>query len=155
MLNMILGVLALAAMSIIGYLVSWKKGSLLTTVVRDGDSIRIDGARVTIECRITGYDAPEWSQPHGAEATKALKALLENGYRWKVAGIDSYGRVLIHVRNAKGSIGRQMVLSGNAHNSSNLGFYEFIAKILRRGLWGKPYAIHPATYRAIVPKSAR
>lgn len=155
MTNLILLALAAGLFLVVARHLSWHKASFANTLVRDGDSIRITGTKATVECRLDGYDAPEWNQPHGAEATRALKALLKDGYRWKAIGTDSYGRIVINVRNAKGSVGRQMVLSGNAHNSSRWGLCEFIARLTRRGLWTNRQAIHPATFRAITPKNAR
>ena len=155
MFGQILLALAFAAVLFLINRFSWTKASYQMTLVRDGDSIRITGEKQIAECRINGYDAPEWSQPHGTAATAALKTLLNDGYRWKAVDVDPYGRVVIEVRNAKGSIARQMVAAGYGHNAANWGTQQFIARLLRRGLWSTSNAVHPATYRAITPRNAR
>jgi endonuclease YncB( thermonuclease family) len=149
-----LGLLVLA----VGYLVyrrlSWKTATFERTTVRDGDSIRIDGNTRTVECRITGYDSPEWNQQFGPQATRRLKDLLADGFRFKIVGIDDYNRALLVVRNAKGSVARQMVSSGHGHNSGKWGVHQFIAQACRRGLWADRNAVTPAIFRLLNPRKS-
>ena len=149
--------IAIIACSIIIILIhqrmSWNKASFLNTLVRDGDSIRISGDKGTAECRIAGYDSPEWNQPHGHQASVALGVLLKNGYKWKAIDVDDYGRLIINARNAKGSISRQMIIAGYGHNNGKWKLFELFARITRRGLWANSNIIHPKTFRAINPKN--
>lgn len=143
----IIALIVLAAL--LGYRFSWKTSTYANIKVVDGDSVTIIHKNLQYECRITGYDAPEWNQIHGRQAAAALRTMLFAGARWKIIGVDGYNRNLIKMRNTKGSIARQMVAAGHAHNNANWGFQEFIAKITRRGLWGKAERLSPATFRAL------
>jgi endonuclease YncB( thermonuclease family) len=142
-------VLIAVALAIVAFrYLSWKKATLANTTVQDGDSILITTPRGKFSCRIIGYDSPEWNQAYGREATRQLKTLLAKGYSYRVTGTDAYDRTLIKVRNAKGSVARQMVACGAAHNCSSWKLQEFVARITRRGLWAGSDILMPVTFRS-------
>ena len=70
--------------------------------VIDGDTIKIEGSKASI--RLSDINAPESSQPEGAEATELLKSLVgENGEIDLVfKGVDNYNRPIARIRNKAG-----------------------------------------------------
>lgn len=97
--------------------------------VVDGDTIDVVpvGTRRRGEVtrvRLWGIDAPEWEQPLGPEAARALAELLRDGpgvLRMEVFAYDQYARaiaLLYWERNGRGrSINRAMIEMGYAYTS--------------------------------------
>lgn len=118
-----------------------------TTYVTDGDSIIVRG----LDWRLKGYDAPEWDQPGGQEASLHLHKILGEGYSLAIVrGCDLYNRPLATVLTLRGPLSWRMSLAGHGHGEGFVaGFLTFIARILRRGLWGRPGGgILPRLWRA-------
>lgn len=118
-----------------------------TTVVVDGDSLIVRGA----DWRITGYDAPEWDQPGGSAAREHLQAILEGGPAFAIVhGRDTYDRPLAAVVTLRGLVSWRMSLAGHGHGEGFVaGTLTFIARLLRRGLWGRRGGgIQPRIWRA-------
>ena len=83
--------------------------------VIDGDSLRlrIDG-RIT-EARLQGVDAPEWNQPGGSEATRALRRrVLSQAVEVELLGRDGYDRELVRLEHAGQDVGCLLVAAGHA-----------------------------------------
>ena len=69
--------------------------------------------------RLWGIDAPESDQPHGAQATARLQALVPTGKMVKARnmGTDKYNRILIVIgEDNELPVNWTMVLTGNAHH---------------------------------------
>lgn len=123
--------------------------------VIDGDSIRIPvrslvGATGTLECRLVGIDAPEWTQPQGPAAHRALARMIEQPrlfvLSWKR---DVYGRALVRVYGKGGSINHRMVSEGFAFSTGLLGLGTMMAaRIAKRGMWANAPVIHPKKWRS-------
>ena len=115
--------------------------------VVDGDGININYDKI----RIIGFDAPEWNQPGGSEATAALTALLRHGFTVKPSGErDRYGRILARLIVKRRRFGLPlpadvaflMLKAGHGHCDARgwqwLGAHgraELTARICNRGLW--------------------
>ena len=99
----------------------------------DGDTIAFGNRR----WRIAGYDAPEYDQPGGRQASAHLRDELARGWSIGIAGgIDAYGRRMIRVITRKGPLATRMMLSGWGHSASPLGWpFVLYARIRRRGVW--------------------
>ena len=124
----------------------------MVRVVRviDGDSvIVVEPGGLTSEVRLYGIDAPELSQPHGAESADALGRILGRESFWlEDLGSDKYERVVgllfhrgSHRRN---SVNLKMVREGHAYaytryGGGELGFHpaERDATESRVGMWSE------------------
>ena len=117
--------------------------------VVDGDTIDFDGRR----WRIAGYDAPEWNQPGGREATDALRRIVRGGGVVALdVGDEFYGRGLarLHVRHVP--LAWRMALAGHGHGEGPVGgLLTIAARIGRRGLWSGGRIVHPRAWRALHP----
>lgn len=123
--------------------------------VIDGDSVRIPvrslvGARGTLECRLAGIDAPEWSQPQGPAAQRALARMVDQPrlfvLSWKR---DFYGRALVRLYGSHGSINHRMIAEGFAFSTGPFGFAAMMtARLAKRGMWANAPVIHPRKWRA-------
>lgn len=123
--------------------------------VIDGDSIRIPvrsllGAKGTLECRLAGIDAPEWSQPQGPMAQRALARLVDQPrlfvLSWKR---DVYGRALVRLYGSGGSLNHRMISEGFAFSTGPFGLATMLtARIAKRGMWANAPVIHPSKWRA-------
>ena len=86
----------------------------------DGDTILAHTSEQPDQrLRLWGIDAPESDQPHGAEATARLQALVPTGKMVKARnmGTDKYDRILIVIGEDNGlPVNWTMVLTGNAHH---------------------------------------
>lgn len=113
----------------------------------DGDTIRINGARV----RLAGIDAPESGQTCsrasaafyacGEMATAALRQMLSRDPRvtCQATATDRYKRTIATCRNGEGDLGARMVATGNAvaYRRYSLAYVdqEAAAKAERIGIW--------------------
>ena len=127
--------------------------------VVDGDTVDVVPANARrggepTRVRLWGIDAPEWQQPLGSEATRALNELFRDArgvLRMEVFAYDQYARalgLLYWDRDGRGqSINRAMVGLGYAYASRHrqgasfrkeLGFdaAETEARRRRDGVWG-------------------
>lgn len=122
--------------------------------VADGDTIEIGGQRI----RLTGLDAPEWSQtcsradgsdwPCGRAATDRMRELTR-GATLSCAGEghDRYGRLLATCRAGDIDIAETLVRDGLAVASGSYVGAESEARRARRGLWQGRFD-RPADWRA-------
>ena len=93
--------------------------------------------------RLYAIDAPELSQPYGAEARDAMRKLARGRMRLDVVDTDRYGRVVgvVYRRNRKKSVNHAIVDAGLAYSYQRYGRLEGIAeaearaKRRRRGVW--------------------
>ena len=127
--------------------------------VVDGDTVDVVPANArrggeATRVRLWGIDAPEWQQPLGPEAMRALNELFRNersALRMEVFAYDQYARalgLLYWEKDGRGrSVNREMVLQGYAYTSrfrqgesfrKALGFDAAEAEARRRrdGVWG-------------------
>ena len=107
-----------------------------TARILDGDSLVVRGD----DWRIMGYDAPEWDQPGGHAARAHLHAILASGPALAIVhGRDLYDRRLARVLTLRGPVSWRMCLAGHGHGEGFVGgLLTFVARMLRRGLWGRP-----------------
>ena len=141
--------------------------------VVDGDTLDVvpanarRGGEVT-RVRLWGIDAPEWEQPLGPEATRALNEELRDArgvLRMEVFAYDQYARavgLLYWEKDGRGrSVNLAMVRQGYAYTSRfrqgqsfrrSLGFHaaEHEARRKRRGVWALDASkrITPWAYRS-------
>ena len=139
-----------------------------TTKVSDGDTIAVDCDGEKLKLRFCGIDAPELSQPLGAES-KALMSELVEGKQVVIRPIeiDRYGRTIAEVEvkgDRKGSNGEYEILfvggemvsagmayhykqfSGNCPNREVIVSAENEAKSKKIGVWDGDYQ-KPWDYR--------
>jgi len=121
----------------------------------DGDTLGIpeDNGRAYRRIRLAGIDAPEMSQPGGAEAKARLSARVRNRtLTIAPETIDRYGRYVARVRDESGrDLGQDMVRDGFA-----LAARRFDSRYLRdmraarrtlSGLWATGGISDPAAWR--------
>jgi len=115
------------------------------TRVTDGDSLNVRTRYEPLKVRLAEIDAPEYSQPHGKIAKKALAKLIANKrVIVEEQTIDQYGRVVARLYIDKLDINAEMVKQGHAwayrEYSFDIDLYklENEAKIAKRGLWALP-----------------
>ena len=119
----------------------------------DGDSLRLDGARI----RLIGLDAPELAQlcdgerrgswPCGAVARERMAELLSAGpLDCQPQGRDRYDRVLARCTVNRADIAATMVSEGLAVSSGDYWREEAAARAARLGIWDGDFEI-PADWR--------
>ena len=126
----------------------------VVTRVSDGDTLWVaDAARLRHKVRLLDIDAPESSQPSGAESTAYLKSLV-GGRTVRVAGggRDMYGRVLGVVWLDGEDVNLKMVREGMAwvyRHSANAQYAaaQEGARAARRGLWRAAAPTEPYEWR--------
>jgi endonuclease YncB( thermonuclease family) len=124
--------------------------------VKDGDSLVMrfsDGE--SVEARLYGIDAPEYSQAHGDAAKRALSLKVTmRKVRFREINVDSYGRrVVVLFRNDR-NINAEMVCEGHAwwyrrHARSEKALEDCEAKARadRLGLWRDQDPVPPWSWR--------
>lgn len=117
-------------------------------VVVDGDTIRVRD----VSWRLSGFDAPEWNQPGGRQATAMLRAIVRRERSIAIVrSRDHYGRPLATILTLRGPVSWRMVVAGHAHGEGYVGgFLTGFAWVLRRGLWarrGRDEIVHPRVWR--------
>jgi endonuclease YncB( thermonuclease family) len=128
--------------------------------VIDGDSIQIRHGKTVKEIRLYGIDAPEYKQPFGNKAKKALrKKILRETVIVEGKKIDRYGRVVALVSHKGELINRSLVKSGLAWVSSKycrtqplcmvMKKDETEARKAKRGLWGDPASLPPWRWKRL------
>ena len=112
--------------------------------VKDGDSLVMrtsDGE--SVEARLFGIDAPEYSQAHGGAAKRALSAKVAmRKVGFKEIDVDSYGRRVVVLYRQSRNINAELVCEGHAwwyrrHARREKEFEdcEATARADRLGLW--------------------
>lgn len=121
--------------------------------VVDGDTLRRRGRKY----RLQGYDSPEWDQPHGPDARRALTAMLANDWSISVTtGIDRHGRRLVRMATRRGPVATRMIATGNGHAEDIPGMaIQMLARMAGRGLWRGRRPVHPRTWRIAHPRQRR
>ena len=93
--------------------------------------------------RLYAIDAPELSQPYGAEARDAMRKMARGSLRLDVVNTDRYGRAVgvVYKRNRKKSLNHAIVAAGLAYSYQRYGRLDGIveaearARKRRRGMW--------------------
>jgi endonuclease YncB( thermonuclease family) len=160
--------LLIAGLLLIGYLdqqlreIRTSEGS--SVVVRDGDSLAIDG----VDFRLSGIDAPELRQECedaagakwrcGETARLALRSLVAQGeLSCSPHTHDRFGRVVATCRiKDVGDLGAAMVLDGLAINYGGRGEGEYAtqedaARRDKRGIWRGRF-VQPSEWRQAHPR---
>ncbi len=141
--------------SLLGLRIRVLRGRRLAIV--DGDTIRFRRSRLfgllghdIVKARLRGIDAPETGQPQGPASTQALRAILVNGglHLAITCRRDVYDRELMWLFGIKGPVGLRMLWQGHAFATTPFGApVALLARILRRGMWGKGRIEDPRKWR--------
>jgi endonuclease YncB( thermonuclease family) len=121
-------------------------GSLIRVI--DGDTIEVKLDSGPIEVRLHGVDAPEYDQPGGMDAKKALAKHLKAQGQVSLEPIeqDSYLRLVADVYAGDEFVNEWLLRQGYAwayrHYASDSRFcgWEGEARASKRGLWSLPLA---------------
>ncbi len=121
------------------------------TRVVDGDSLVVARRRWfnfmlkprPFAVRLYAIDAPELSQPYGAEARDEMRRMARGSLRLDVVNTDRYGRAVgvVYRRNRKKSLNHAIVAAGLAYSYQRYGKLDGIveaearARKRRRGVW--------------------
>ena len=125
------------------------------TKVSDGDTVWItDAANERYKIRLARIDAPEKSQPWGAESAAVLRGwVFGKDVRVEYAKRDKYGRILGTIFCGTNDVNLAMVRTGNAWHyrqfdeTAAYSAAESAAKVARLGLWSQPDPINPFVWR--------
>lgn len=128
--------------------------------VGDGDTLRVRQNGMTLTVRLVCIDAPESSQePHGAQASQALKALVPigSGVDLRIKTTDRYGRSIAEISRQGRNINQELVATGAAFvywqyikgcDRQTYGRLETEARLDRQGVWSTGGGItRPWDYR--------
>jgi endonuclease YncB( thermonuclease family) len=124
--------------------------------ITDGDSlVLLDERDERHEVRLFGIDTPEWDQPHGKSAKRALASLVSRQQvGLVVVNTDGFGRTVATVYLGERNINLAMVEAGHAWWFRRYAPYERHleqaeqeARQAKRGLWGDPEPIPPWSWR--------
>lgn len=124
----------------------------------DGDTINVTNGEISFRVRLAGIDAPEKSQPFGAESTRFLSSLLPKNSLVHLAIVDydsKWDRVVAYVENAQDDpVNQIMVEMGFAYHFKDfakkakfLAQAEKLARKEKRGLWALNLKEKPWEYR--------
>lgn len=124
--------------------------------VMDGDSLSLlDANRRQHTVRLYGIDTPEWDQPHGDRAKKALAGWV-NGRQVGVVreDTDTFGRIVGTVYMGETNVNLAMVEAGHAWwfaryapYERHLAAAEDAARGRRLGLWSANEPVPPWQWR--------
>ncbi len=126
------------------------------TKVHDGDTLTgLDSVHVTHKLRLLGIDCPEYPQPYGEEAAKAVQKLcLHDTVLVFTSTRDRYGRELCTIRLKDGTeLNRRLLSLGLAwwfSRYSRNKEYKALEETARQdsvGLWSRPDPTSPWIYR--------
>jgi endonuclease YncB( thermonuclease family) len=129
--------------------------------INDGDSIEVMLEAGTARVRLSAIDTPEYDQPHGAESSAALKALLPIGsdVELGVATQDQFKRMvaIVWIVNAgeRVNVNETMLRGGHAWayrrymKDASFCDIEAEARDAKRGLWARPVSdwVYPPEWR--------
>jgi micrococcal nuclease len=133
---------------------------LVGTVIKvtDGDTIKVQLSSGPINVRFDSIDAPESNQPHGAQATAALKRLVA-GKRVELDVIsqDRYERLVAVVYVGDVNVNEQLVRDGHAWayreylKDKDYCRWEDDARKQQRGVWALSTRnwIYPSDWRRL------
>jgi micrococcal nuclease len=127
--------------------------------VHDGDTVTcIDAEGRHRKIRLVGIDAPEFGQPYGEAARRALAAKLDGGWvRVEGTAHDQHGRLLGRLWILDRDLNAEMVAEGWAWAfggyapEATLVALEATARRERRGLWADPRPQAPGEWRQLHP----
>lgn len=112
--------------------------------VTDGDSISIRGRR----CRVVGHDSPEWDQPQGPAAHRALREIITGPCIVIPTHRDLYGRMLVHVVSSSGLVAWRMVKRGHGFADAWWLMPTMLRASRRKvGMWGTGALVRPDIWR--------
>jgi len=125
------------------------------TRVVDGDSLEVRVAGNEFPIRLHGIDTPEYDQPYGKDATRALARKLERRtVIVNIVDIDSYGRLVGTVYHQGENINLTMVAEGHgwwyqqyAGSEEHLEDAEQAAREEGLGLWSNADPVAPWDWR--------
>lgn len=132
------------------------------TNVLDGDSLEFAVGLRSYRGRITGIDAPEYTQAFGPEAAQHLWSLAyaHRDVTVEPVGYDKFNRMLVRVKVGSVDLALGMLEAGLAWHVATYSkqlrpldayLYQvahYHAHEARRGIWSQPHPISPAHYRA-------
>lgn len=123
--------------------------------VEDGDTVRVRRGQGDVRIRIFGIDAPEATQPYGAEAREAARRLLlDKTVVVAMKDVDQYGRLVAALSVDGRDIGLELIRIGAAWNYAQFSQDERFAALeadARRaghGLWALSDPTPPWLFRA-------
>ncbi len=130
-------------------------------IVIDGDTVVIPRGHGVLKVRLADIDAPEvgyakmqQDQPFGAEAQRALSAMvLKKSVEFDSQAIDQYGRLVAHLRVDGVDVNAEQIRRGMAwayafhHRNRELIALQTEAQQNLRGLWASGDAIPPWQWR--------
>jgi micrococcal nuclease len=133
---------------------------LVGTVIKvtDGDTIKVQLSSGPINVRFDSIDAPESNQPHGAQATAALKRLVAGKkVELDVVSQDRYERLVAVVYVGDVNVNEQLVRDGHAWayreylKDKDYCRWEDDARKQKRGIWALPTRnwIYPSDWRRL------
>jgi len=129
--------------------------------VTDGDTVIVARGRGQVTVRLFGIDAPEGSQPYGAESTAALSRLVMGKViDVDMKGVDQYGRLVASVSVGGADVNEALVRAGAAwhyaqySDSAALAAAERDARASRRGLWQSASPQAPWLFRSAAQRPA-
>jgi endonuclease YncB( thermonuclease family) len=124
--------------------------------ISDGDTLSIlDSGNQQHTIRLFGIDTPEWDQPHGSAAEKALAEMVSKQSVGVVTiETDSFGRTVGTIYLGDKDINLAMIEGGHAWwfrkyapYERHLEAAEQDARAARRGLWASPNPVPPWNWR--------
>ena len=122
--------------------------------VKDGDSLVVDSNGREVEVRLAVIDTPEFNQPRGDEARKALRSLVDGKeVRLELVGGDAYRRIVAHVFVGEVDVNAELVRRGLAwvrrayDPAPSLVALEDNARQAERGLWADEDPVPPWIWR--------
>ena len=129
--------------------------------VHDGDTVTcLDDQGQRQKIRLQGIDAPEYGQPYGDAARRALAGKLAGGtVRVEAGARDQYGRLLGTLWIDDRDLNRELVAEGMAWvfggfaPDEELLVVEAAARRQRRGLWADDKPVEPRQWRDAHPRN--
>jgi micrococcal nuclease len=130
--------------------------------VHDGDTVTcLDAEGRPLKIRLVGIDAPEYGQPFGDAARRALAAKLAGGLvRVEGTARDQHGRLLGRLWIDDRDLNAELVAEGWAWafggfvEDDKLMAAEAAARRQRRGLWAGEKPVPPRQWRDAHPRPA-
>lgn len=131
------------------------------TRVNDGDSIEVDLASGHVRVRLSGVDTPEYDQPHGAQSSAAMKAMLPVGsaVELEVVTQDAFRRMVAVVwlvaDGKRINLNETLLREGHAWayrrymTDAKYCDIEQEARARKAGLWAQPVSdwVYPPEWR--------
>ena len=155
-----------AALLLVGLVALFDHNSIQPAVlesISDGDTLRVTLQGKPYKIRLHGIDTPEYDQPFGDAAKRALQDLVYNKeITIKKRDEDQYGRLVAIVYADGENVNLQLVEDGYAwwyrdYAGFNmpLAYAEFSARRNDRGLWQKDDPTPPWEWRRSRVKTPR